>query len=511
MMKHLLVLLLLSSIATMHVFGQLDITYQKPSKEILDLVDAPLPPTVAMNTEGSTAILLYSRQFKTIAELSEPELRLGGLRINPKANINSRQRYYFQLKLLDVESGKEQTIKGLPEEGQFSNFLWSEKEDRMALTNTVENGVELWVINIEQATAEKITGAQLNANMGRPMAWMKGGKALLVKMLPENRKPLIDEASVVPAGPTVSENNGQKAQNRTYQDLLKDKNDEFNFEQLALSTIYKITLEGEKTLWKKTALHRSLSFSPDGEYVMLITVERPFSYLVPYYRFPSKTEIYNKDGQFIKTVLEVPLIEDLPKGFNAVQTGMRNVSWRNDKLATIYWVEALDGGDPANEVDYRDAVYQQAAPFEADKQLLLKTHNRFSGIRWGDNDLAVAYDYWWSNRNTKTYLFNPSDSEQEPTIISDRNYQDRYSDPGDFVTQENELGQSVLVQNDGKLYLIGDGFSDEGIRPFVDAFDVKSQQTERLYQADGKTTLENISRVIDIEKGIVLSRIEYLV
>jgi hypothetical protein len=38
----------------------------------------------------------------------------------------------------------------------------------------------------------------------------------------------------------------------------------------------------------------------------------------------------------------------------------------------------------------------------------------------------------WINddtRNTKTYLFNPSDVKQEPKVISDRNYQDIYGDP----------------------------------------------------------------------------------
>jgi len=505
-MKHLFVVLF--SICAMHVFGQLDVTYQTPSKEILDLVDAPLPPSVSMNTDATAAILLYRRQYKTIAELSEPELRLGGLRINPKTNISSRQSYYFQLKLLDVESGKERTIEGLPEEGQFSNFQWSEQEDKMALTNTTDAGVELWIVYLETAMAKKVTDAQLNANMGRPYVWLKDGDALFVKMLPDDRKPLIDEDDVVPVGPTVSENDGKKAQNRTYQDLLKDKNDEFNFEQLARSTIYKVSLDSEKTLWKKPDLYRSISISPDGGYLMLTTIERPFSYLVPYYRFPFKIEMYATDGEFVKTLLEVPLIEDLPQGFQAVRTGMRSLSWRNDKPATIYWTEALDEGDPEKEAEYRDAVYQQPAPFDAPKQLLLKTHNRFSGIEWGDDDLAVAYDYWWSTRNTKTYLFDPSNPEQAPTIITDRNYQDRYSDPGDFVMHENKFGESTLFQDDGKLYLIGDGYSDEGVRPFVDVFDIKTQETERLYQADGKMTLERIIRAIDMEKGIVLTRIE---
>src|SRR5690554_7835088 len=90
---------------------------------------------------------------------------------------------------------------------------------------------------------------------------------------------------------------------------------------------------------------------------MLTTIEKPFSYLVPLNRFPMKTIVYNTQGAEIKTVNEVPLNEIMPKGFMAVREGKRSMSWRADQPATLFFVEALDGGDPANEVEYRDALY----------------------------------------------------------------------------------------------------------------------------------------------------------
>lgn len=506
-MKSLL-FLICCTLLTLPVKAQVGATYQKPSKEILDLVDAPLPPTVSMNTEGTQALMMYRRAYKGIEELSQPELRLAGLRINPKTNIGSRTRYYYMAKLLDVTEGRERVIDHMPDAGQLANFGWSEDEKYIAFTHTTDTGVELWVIDVAQASAKKLTNAELNANMGRPYLWLKKDNALLVKMLPKDRQPLIDEASTIPTGPTISVNDGKKAQNRTYQDLLKDKNDEFNFEQLARATLYHLTLEGEATEWMEPDIYQSMSLSPNGEYLMVTTIDQPYSYLVPYYRFPSKTDLYTLDGQLVKTMLEVPLIEDLPQGFNAVRQGMRSLNWRNDHPATLYWVEALDGGDPAREVEFRDAVYQQKAPFQAEKELLIKTQNRFSGIQWGDEEVAVAYDYWWSTRNTKTYLFNPSDAAQEPKLLFDRNYQDRYSDPGSFVSHKNAYGEYTLMRDGDQLYLIGDGYSDEGIRPFVDQYNWTDQTTERMYQADGKTTLENIVRAVDMQKGQILTRIE---
>ncbi|HRW63021.1 MAG TPA: prolyl oligopeptidase family serine peptidase [Bacteroidales bacterium] len=507
MKKNLLlsIWLVLAAIVTQ---AQLDLKYQLPPQEILDLADVKLPPSVYMNDKGDYAILMYRNQFKTIAELSEQELRLGGLRINPVTNISSRERFTNKISVLDVNKSKEIEIIGLPENPRLSNFSWSPDQEMMAFTNTTEKGVELWVVDIKKAKADKLTVDNLNANMGRPYTWFRDGKSLLITVLPKDKKPLIDELSAVPTGPTVSVNEGQKAQNRTYQDLLKNKNDEFNFEQLAKSEIYKVDLKSNSTLWKNAAIYSDFDFSPDGNYVLVTTIERPFSYIVPYYRFPQTTIIYDKEGKEIKKILEVPLIEELPQGFMAERKGMRDLSWRPDKPATLYWAEVLDGGDPEVEVEYRDEIFELDAPFNGQKRTLLKTINRFSGIYWGNDNLAIAIDYWWNTRNIKNYIFNPSDNSVTPQIIFDRNYQDRYNDPGQFVTKRNEFARSVLEIDGDNLYLLGDGYSAEGVRPFVDKYNYKTKKTDRLWQADGKETFEQIIDFKDVKKGLLLTNIQ---
>jgi hypothetical protein len=97
---------------------------------------------------------------------------------------------------------------------------------------------------------------------------------------------------------------------------------------------------------------------------MVETIHRPFSYLVPYYRFPTTTEVYDLDGNLVRLIDEQPLIEQLPKGFGAVPEGKRRISWRDDQPATLYWVEAQDGGDPQREVDVRDKLFYWSAPFK---------------------------------------------------------------------------------------------------------------------------------------------------
>lgn len=470
--------LLISSIG----FSQENLGYQKPPDAILDLVNAPLAPSVLINDSGEHMVLLYRDYYKSIDELSETELRLAGLRINPKTNIGSRTNYYNNIKIKTPRAEKITQVTGLPNNPRLANFQWSPDQTKIAVTHTTAEGVEIWVLDLEKASVQKLTEATANANMRDVINWFKDGKSLLVKMLPSDRKALINASEAVPVGPTISSNDGKKAQNRTYQDLLKNPNDEFNFEQLARSELYRIDLNGTKTKWMDADLYSNISFSPDGKFVMVVTINRPFSYLVPYYRFPSKTNVYDDNGALVSEVLEVPLIEDLPKGFMAVRMGIRSLSWRKDKPASLIYAQALDGGDPENEVAFRDEVFQVDAPFNEAGHSILKTVNRYRGIEWGNETNAIAYDYWWNTRNTKSYLFDPSDNKKEAKIITDRNYQDVYSDPGNLVTAKNEFGESVIaLDENGNAYLLGEGFTEEGQFPFVDKFNLRTQEKIRLY------------------------------
>lgn len=200
-------------------------------------------------------------------------------------------------------------------------------------------------------------------------------------------------------------------------------------------------------------------------------------------------------------------MEVMPKGFMATREGRRSMSWRSDKPASLIYVMALDNGNPDNNLEFRDEVFQLDAPFKGEGKSILKTINRYSGITWADDDMAIAYDYWWNTRNTKAYKFNPSDSEEKPVIIYDRNYQDVYSDPGSFVTRRNDFGSYVLATDAGKAFLIGDGYSPDGQHPFLDMMDLETMTTKRVYQSSYDNKLENIYDY-DTKKGELMVRIE---
>lgn len=500
--------LLLFLLVSYFVSAQENLTYQKPPKEILELADYERAPTVNMDTNKEYMLLSYRSTYKTLDELNQEEMRLGGLRINPVTNISSTVTYVNNLKLRKIADKDEIQVKGLPENPKISNLSMAPNQKKIAFSHTTNIGVELWIIDVVSAQATKLTEAIVNANMGNPFSWFADSQSILVRMLVQNRPALIDVKKDLPTGPTVSTSDGNVSQNRTYQDLLKNPLDEQNFETLVTSELYKISVNGKATLFKKADMYSGESISPDGNYIMISTIQRPFSYIVPLSRFPQKTVVYDKTGNEIKVVNEVPLSEIIPKGFSSVRKGKRNMTWRTDKPATLYFVEALDEGDQANKVDFRDEIFLWDAPFSSNPTSLVKTQQRFSGIEWGDDTTAIVYDQWYDTRNMRTYLINPSSPTLSPKVISDRNYQDIYADPGDFETKKNQYGKYVLVLENNNAYLIGKGFTKEGQFPFIDELNLTSLKTKRLYQSTYKDKKEDILSMEDVKKGEALVMIQ---
>lgn len=488
--------------------AQEKIVYQSPPPEILELVEIERAPLVELDSKKEQMLFYYRPAFKSLSDLNQPELRLAGLRINPETNISSTLIYYHDIRYQKVTKRELRPIMGLPEQPRIAYVSFSPDETKIAFTHTTPGGVELWIADLITLTARKLTDAMLNANAGEPYIWFPDSRSMLVRMLPGDRKTLADMKTALPDGPVVSVSDGQISQNRTYQDLLKNPLEEANFETLMTSELYKVEINGAKTLWKEAGMYVNEVFSPDGTCLLLTTLTHPFSYVVPYYSFPNETNIYGSDGRFLLNFSRQPLLDKLPVGFMATFEGKRSIHWRADKPATLAWVEACDKGDPEVDVPFRDELFQLDAPFTGRSLSLMKMRNRFAGIRWGDDLYAVVSDRWWNTRNTRMYLFDPSHPSREPRIIDDRNYQDIYSDPGILQTEKNEMGTYTLKIDGETAYLFGDGYSPEGQFPFIDAFNLRTLEKKRIYQSATKGKVEDLISFIDSKAGTLITCVE---
>lgn len=352
------------------VMAQTPSTYQQPPAEILALADAPAAPQVLSDSGHTILLLLAQDAYPPLAELSAPEMRLGGLRVDLRTHVthtttlsdNRRRRLSYSrgITLQRVDGSAAVAVSGLPSHPRLAYFTWSPDEAQVAFTHTTDDGVEVWLLDLASASARRLTMARANASLGNPLSWFRDGHALLVRMLPASPGVLVDPQTALPTGPIVSISDGSKASNRTFLDMLGSPIDDANFESLTTSELVRVPLHGSAARWAGPGMYRNTQFSPDGAYLLVETLQRPFSHNAPLDRFPARHELLDRDGKLLLTVAQLPLSDNLPRGRMAVQQGRRHISWRADAAATLFWAEALDHGDPAEPATHRDAVYAWA-------------------------------------------------------------------------------------------------------------------------------------------------------
>ena len=506
-------LILCLPIAIDAAYGQRDSStdqgYRMPPKTIADIVDAPPTPLVDVGPRGEWLLLMERPNLPSIAELAQPELRIAGIRINPRNNGRSRRRTFKGLTLRRISDQHEREITGLPEGARISNVRWSPDGKHVAFTLTNEENIELWTAEVSTGRARKLTDSSLNAAYGSPCNWLSDNKTIICRMVLADRSALPQRPSV-PDSPIIQENIGKKAPARTYQDLLKNKHDEALFEYYLTSEIVLVSLDGRsKPLGVKGLIIRAES-SPDQNFLLVETLHRPFSYMVPLYRFPRRVEILDLNGKLVRQIADLPLAEEVPIARGSVPTGPRSFGWRADAPATLCWTEAQDGGDARAKAEIRDKVFTIAAPFKGRTPKPLATLAfRYSGIRWGNDGLALVSESWWRSRSIRTWMIQPGSRESEPVLLFDYSWEDRYNNPGSPLMTSTSSGTSVLLTAKDKksIFLSGQGASPEGNRPFIDRLDLASKGTTRLWRSSAPY-YERPVDLIDPEKLLMLTRRE---
>ena len=488
-MKHLLPALLLLAAPAMAQ----ETNYQQPPAALRDLLLAPPTPRVSLAGDGSVLAILAVQDFPTIAELSQPELRLAGLRLNPRTNGPSRVSYAVGMQLKRLPGGAETPVRGLPAQARISSPSWSPDNQHLAFTLTtpaaegVGGRVELWVADVATNTARRLLAPPLNDVFGNAFEWVQDSQTLLARTVPAGRG-AAPAADAVPTGPAVQETGGgKKSGARTYQDLLKNPADERTFEYYATAQLVRVQLaDGRAQPLGQPGVVRTASPSPDGRFVLVRTVHRPFSYTLPVGSFPQRIDVLDlATGGVVKTIADLPLADNVPTNFDAVPTGPRDHAWRTDAPATISYAEAQDGGDPKVKAAVRDKVYLLPAPFDA-AQELAALPLRYAGLTWGTDHLALVEGYRWADRHETTWQLDPAAPGQPLKVLFDGSSQDTYHNPGAPVTRRNSQGRSVLRLGQGgqALYLVGQGASPAGDQPFVDELNLTTHKTTRRWRSE---------------------------
>ena len=459
------------------LFGQSG--YQKPPKEILDVLNAPRTPQAILSPARTHLLLVDPVGNPSITDIAKPMLRLGGLRIDPANNGAHLTQYAVGASIKALSGGAEQRV-ALPAGVHLSSPRFSGDGKHVAVLNSARDHVELWVIEVATAKAKRIEGVAVNATTMGAFDWMPDGRSLLVKTVPAGRGPAPVEAEA-PVGPATQESSGRAAPVRTNPDMIRNPHEERQFEYYTTSQLMLVdAVSGAAKAVGKPDLWWDVDPAPDGKHLLTRRIRKPFSYLYPATSFPRDFDVIDLAGNVVFNVAKLPLADRVPIG--GVSTGPRDIQWHPTQPATLYWVEALDGGNPKEKVPHRDKLMRYQVPTRMAAAEVAKTEHRMMGLDFGDT-FALMSDYERDKRWLRTYHV-PLDGSRPPKLLFERNQQDRYKDPGRPVEKTLQTGQRVIMSEQDSLFLSGSGASPKGDQPFLDRYSVETGTKQRLFQSD---------------------------
>jgi dipeptidyl aminopeptidase/acylaminoacyl peptidase len=507
--------LLLCATAAATIFGQTPDSsrYLTPPKEIVDAFDAQPLPQAILSPSRQLMALTWRKAQPTIAELSQPMLRLAGARVNPRNNGPHRATEIYAITLKRIADGSEVKVV-LPPQANLANVRFSPDGSRLSFQNRRDDRIELWVADTATGRSKLVSGTdRLNATNGDPCDWLADNTTMICELVPAGRGVAPAEPTV-PAGPNIQESSGKAAPAATYEDMIKTAHDEALFEYYFTSQLAAISVaSASKTLIGRPGIFDSVTPSPSGEYLLVARVKRPYSHLIPMDGFPKDVEIWTRRGEVARKIAEVPSSEGVPLA--GVQTGPRGYRWRTDQPATAWWAEALDGGDLKNKVPFRDKVMTVSAPFKDAPVEVAKTEWRFTNMLFTEKGIALMTESDRATRHTRTWILEPNAA---PRKLWDRRQDAAYENPGTPVTRRDSGVQGFgggggggasgpIIQNGDFIFLTGLGSSPEGDRPFLDRLNLKTLATERLFRSDAKT-YETVVAPLDDDGKAVLTRYE---
>ena len=484
--------------------------YRTPPAPIPQILGTPPAPLVSLSPDRSTMAFLAREGMPSIAQLAEPELRLAGVRINPQTNGPSRSSFLNGIAFAPVTGGAQRPVQ-LPQAAQISFTQWSPSGSHLAFVNTTTKGLELWVVDARTTQARRLVGPELNGTLGSPFDWMPDGASLLVRRIVPGRA-AAPATPRVPSGPVIQESTGRGAPVRTFQDLLTNPHDEQLFDYYFTAQLARVPLTGgTPTPIGEPGIFTNVSAAPNGQYIRVDRIKRPYSYLAPLTSFASEINILDLRGRRVHQVANRPDVVMFPIGRDMTNPGPRGISWRADAPATLVWVEAQDSGNAQRQTTQRDRVLMLDAPFTGRPRTLIDLDQRFGGVTWGRNDVALVNSQWSTTSRTRTYVVNPSQPAAQPRVLWDRSSEDRYGNPGFPITTSNAAGFRVLqFTPDGQgIFLSGEGASPRGNYPFLDRMNLGTGKTERLWRNEDPH-YEALVALVDANGQRILTRRESL-
>lgn len=482
------------------VRAQEAILYQQPPAAITQLVLAQPTPSVLFTEDGRKMVVLERSAMPTVEELAQPELRIAGLRINPRIFAPSRSTYYSNFSIRIPGSGKLLSLKGVPQPLKASNFEFNPSETQLAFTQSTANGIDLYTVDLNSGLVRKINKTSLNLVLGDAFSWWDDQTLLYKGILkPASQAP---QKPIAPKGPTIQQNLGKVAASVTYQDLIKSPFDEELFAFYGTAQLM-LNNKGMETPLGLPGIFQSVDPSPDLHYLLIERIDRPFSYLVPAGGFNSTVFIADLKGKPVKELARIPSSELAPTGYDNTLNAPRNFEWISTQAATVSWIEPLDSGLIKKKLEYHDALVTLDAPFTGSPSTQFKTTRRLSAVSPINKDLWIVYER--SRAKHMAWMSLYSKSAGTLSVLNERSTDDAYNDPGSPVMVSNAFHRKQVQLLDGNtIWMRGNGASPDGDMPFLNAFHLDTKQTEPLWRC-AAPYFESVIQIVDYKNKQVIT------
>ncbi len=481
--------------------------FKTPPKELEEIVLAqPVPLTVFSPDKKSYAILTIN-DLPDIAEQSRSDVRLAGQRVLTSTNcprVKTKVKK-IEIKKMPGEKGFQGEIKGYKDDVNIIAYKWSPDGKYLATAVEEPDGIYMWLANTVTGEAKQLSGRKLNLFFGaNNFNWTPDGKAIITRLVPQKRAEVPKEnGKDFPAGPTIQQSWGKKGGVRTFQDLLKDKYDEYLFDYYATSSLAEIAEDGSIRQIGKDAIYTEADYSPDGKYLIVRHVFPPYSYQVGYRQFPNSLELWNNTGKLIKILdkKELSVGENEPKKQEPEKEKGHRYAWRPDKASTLYWYQSNTiKADTIKAPEAKDKKYDKLvewnSPFDDTvTRVIFRPDFKIKGVLWGDSDnifvqtsteptkeerkqgvKAMDELYYVGNFSKLNY---PSDtsltSVSSLKLIYRTLPRDLYAGKGTLITTRNEFGRDVIYSPDkfATVYFSNRGLSPKGAYPFISRYNLK--------------------------------------
>jgi len=463
--------------------------YATPPESLLKVLKAPPPPTPSVDPTGQRLLLTTTQTYPSITRVAQPYLKLAGVRLEPKnrSRHDTPGGYGIPPCVGDftvVETATGRSTKVALPNGCAGMAQWSADGQRFAFQNVADDSVQLWVGDAATGQVRQVPNVALNPIFGSTVQWLGGSQQLLVKLVPARQGPAPSADGAI--GPDIQESLGTAGESSTYEarDTLTSAYDEALFAYYGQSQLAVVdTASNTVRTVGAPALLDSVGSAPDGVHVLTRTLKAPFSHAVTYQRFANDVAVLDIASGRSTPIASLPLADRVP--VHGVPEGPRDFDWRATDPATLVYAEAMDKGDWKVTVPQRDRVLMLKAPFTAKPTEIARTTQRFEGLAWTAQPDVAFLDENDENRHWRqTRIVNVDNPKQEGRLLWDLSSDELYEDPGNFVYQRLPTGAYVVRQEGNSVFLRGQGASPQGDRPFLDALNLDSLKTERLFRSD---------------------------